>query len=200
MVENTYLQELYSLASEDNGWHFGASSTSMKQLEDFSLQYATQKIEEGAPKWWSLLGSLFDHNASGELGSEKDKGGHKSDLEGVFDTFWDEVNEIDLEGMIHELTREWGLHLPVKDICTKCHSAIKLMVHVYYTCKRTEVNKNQKKMIVSSILMHGFNQKSNALQSILGLFLQSAHTLYKVIDTLAHLGILVSMDTINLAI
>ncbi|KAI5992687.1 hypothetical protein EDD15DRAFT_2167822 [Pisolithus albus] len=38
MVENTYLQELRSLASEDNGWHFRASSTSTKQLEDFSLQ------------------------------------------------------------------------------------------------------------------------------------------------------------------
>ncbi|KAI5980653.1 hypothetical protein EDD15DRAFT_2392868 [Pisolithus albus] len=48
--------------------------------------------------------------------------------------------------------------------------------------------------------MHGFNQKSNALQSLLGLFLQSAHTPYKVIDTLAHLGISVSTDTINLAI
>lgn len=48
--------------------------------------------------------------------------------------------------------------------------------------------------------MHGLNQKSNALQSLLGLFLQSAHTPYKVIDTLAHLGISVSTDTINLAI
>ncbi|KAI6146350.1 hypothetical protein BKA82DRAFT_125563, partial [Pisolithus tinctorius] len=48
--------------------------------------------------------------------------------------------------------------------------------------------------------MHGTNQKSNTLQSLLGLFLQSAHTPYKVIDTLAHLGISVSTDTINMAI
>ncbi|KAI5999085.1 hypothetical protein EDD15DRAFT_2160888, partial [Pisolithus albus] len=48
--------------------------------------------------------------------------------------------------------------------------------------------------------MHGLNQKSNALQSLLGLFLQSAHAPYKVIDTLAHLGISVSTDTINRAI
>ncbi|KAI5980665.1 hypothetical protein EDD15DRAFT_2139391, partial [Pisolithus albus] len=55
VVENVYLQELRSLASEDNGWHFQASSTSTKQLEDFSLQQAARRIEEGAPKWWSLL-------------------------------------------------------------------------------------------------------------------------------------------------
>ncbi|KAI6022226.1 hypothetical protein PISMIDRAFT_79654, partial [Pisolithus microcarpus 441] len=38
------------------------------------------------------------------------------------------------------------------------------------------------------------------LQSLLGLFLQSAHTPYKVIDTLAHLGISISADTINMAV
>ncbi|KAI5995604.1 hypothetical protein EDD15DRAFT_2164810, partial [Pisolithus albus] len=53
---------------------------------------------------------------------------------------------------------------------------------------------------ITSILMNGWNQKSNALQSLLGLFLQSAHTPYKVIDTLARLGISVSADTINMAV
>ncbi|KAI6101841.1 hypothetical protein F5141DRAFT_979276, partial [Pisolithus sp. B1] len=57
-----------------------------------------------------------------------------------------------------------------------------------------------RKTIITSIFMNGWNQKSNALQSLLGLFLQSAHTPYKVIDTLAHLGISVSADMINLAI
>ncbi|KAI6097503.1 hypothetical protein F5141DRAFT_1190878 [Pisolithus sp. B1] len=51
-----------------------------------------------------------------------------------------------------------------------------------------------------SILMHGSNQKANMLQSLLGLFLQSTHTPYKVIDTLAHLGISISTDTINAAV
>ncbi|KAI6160007.1 hypothetical protein EDD17DRAFT_1778675 [Pisolithus thermaeus] len=97
-----YLQELCCLASEDNGLHFRASSTSTEQLENFSLTAMAQKMEVNAPKW--------------------------------------------------------------------------------------------------CILMNGWNQKSNALQSLLGLFLQSAHTPYKVIDTLAHLGISVSADTINMAV
>ena len=48
--------------------------------------------------------------------------------------------------------------------------------------------------------MQSVNQKSNALQSILGFFLQSVHAPYKVIDTLAHLGISISTDAINMAI
>jgi len=48
--------------------------------------------------------------------------------------------------------------------------------------------------------MQSVNQKSNALQSILGFFFQSAHAPYKVIDTLAHLGVSISTDAINMAV
>ncbi|KIJ58557.1 hypothetical protein HYDPIDRAFT_73279, partial [Hydnomerulius pinastri MD-312] len=58
----------------------------------------------------------------------------------------------------------------------------------------------QKKTVIFSILMQSVNQKSNALQSILGIFLQSAHAPQKVIDTLACMGISISTDAINAAI
>ncbi|KAI9459621.1 hypothetical protein HD554DRAFT_2206979 [Boletus coccyginus] len=48
--------------------------------------------------------------------------------------------------------------------------------------------------------MQGINQKSNALQSIIGFFLQSVHTPYKVIDTLAYISVSISMDAINMAV
>ena len=48
--------------------------------------------------------------------------------------------------------------------------------------------------------MQSVNQKLNALQSILGFFFQSAHALYKVIDTLARLGVSMSTDAINMAV
>ncbi|KAF8553793.1 hypothetical protein OG21DRAFT_1381420, partial [Imleria badia] len=35
ILKETYHQELHVLASEDNGWHFGASSATTKQMEDF---------------------------------------------------------------------------------------------------------------------------------------------------------------------
>ncbi|KAI6111319.1 hypothetical protein F5141DRAFT_982550, partial [Pisolithus sp. B1] len=59
VAESTYLQELQCLASEDSGWHFKASCTSTKQLEDFNLREMAQKMEVSTPKWWSLLGTLL---------------------------------------------------------------------------------------------------------------------------------------------
>ncbi|KAI6115462.1 hypothetical protein EDD16DRAFT_1693351 [Pisolithus croceorrhizus] len=53
---------------------------------------------------------------------------------------------------------------------------------------------------VSLLVYNGSNQKANTLQSLLGLFLQSVHTPYKVINTLARLGITISTNTINMAI
>ncbi|KAI6002202.1 hypothetical protein F5J12DRAFT_686107, partial [Pisolithus orientalis] len=146
-----------SLTSEDNGWHFRASSASTKQLEDFSLQQMAQKMGEGTPKWWGLLGTLLDDKGSGELGGQNEHIMNETlESEREFGNYWDEVDEIDLEGMINKLTGEYP---SVKERCANHCSAIKLM----------------KKMIVSSVLMHSTNQKSNTLQSLLGLFLQSAH-------------------------
>lgn len=48
--------------------------------------------------------------------------------------------------------------------------------------------------------MQSTNRRSNALQSILGIFLQSTHTPQKVIDTLSRIGISISTDSINAAI
>ena len=58
----------------------------------------------------------------------------------------------------------------------------------------------QTKLLIISVLMHCMNQKVNPLQSILGIFMQSAHTPQKVIDMLARLGISISMDSINAAV
>ncbi|KAI6037241.1 hypothetical protein PISMIDRAFT_47220, partial [Pisolithus microcarpus 441] len=59
VVENTYLQELSYLASEDNGSHFQASSTSTEQLENFRVTTMARKMEADAPNWWRLLGTLL---------------------------------------------------------------------------------------------------------------------------------------------
>ena len=47
--------------------------------------------------------------------------------------------------------------------------------------------------------MHSTNRKSNTLQSLTGIFLQSAHAPQKVVETLARMGVSVSANAINLA-
>ncbi|KAI6022769.1 hypothetical protein BKA83DRAFT_4463787 [Pisolithus microcarpus] len=124
-----------------------------------------QEMEAGAPRWWGLLGTLLDDRRTADLAGQTDGLGDESiDNEQAADhEYWDEVDEIDLEGLINGLTGEWN------------------------TCKAPFCNK--RKTIITSILMNGWNQKSNALQT---------HTPYKVIDTLARLSISISADTISM--
>lgn len=55
-------------------------------------------------------------------------------------------------------------------------------------------------MVIVSILMQSSNQKCNAFQSVLGIFLHSCHTPERVVKTFAHLGISVSPSSIQRAI
>ncbi|KAG1883252.1 hypothetical protein F4604DRAFT_1533128, partial [Suillus subluteus] len=57
-----------------------------------------------------------------------------------------------------------------------------------------------KKVVILSMIMQSTNRKSNALQSIIRIFLQSMHTPQNVVDTLAHIGILISTDAIHAAV
>ncbi|KIK83704.1 hypothetical protein PAXRUDRAFT_153072 [Paxillus rubicundulus Ve08.2h10] len=100
---------------------------------------------------------------------------------GMDNSYWDEVDEIGLGGFIEGLVGRGGLKLSMKERCDKQHSVIKMI----------------KKIVIFSILMQSMNQKSNALQSILGIFLWAAHAPQKVINSLAHMGISISTDAIN---
>jgi len=128
----TCLQEIHSLAAEESGWHFGACSASTKQMEDFSLEEMAKQMEAYAPKWWAFIGMLF-----GEEGAqERAWGDAEMDVDeemrvlgnSVLDTYWNEVDEVDLEGLINVLTGEGHSRLSPKEKRAKHCSAIRMMV------------------------------------------------------------------------
>ncbi|KAG2365345.1 hypothetical protein BDR07DRAFT_1481465 [Suillus spraguei] len=89
----------------------------------------------------------------------------------VDDSYWDTVDAIDLEGFVEGLTSaSSGTALEPDKQQSRCTAIIAI-----------------KCVVILSILMQGMNQKSNALQSILSIFLQSVHVPQKVIDTLSHM-------------
>jgi len=49
-------------------------------------------------------------------------------------------------------------------------------------------------------MLQGMNQKCNQLEAVCGIFPHSCNTPEKVIDTLAHMGISISIDSIYNAI
>ncbi|KIK73984.1 hypothetical protein PAXRUDRAFT_176964, partial [Paxillus rubicundulus Ve08.2h10] len=186
LVKNTYLREMRDLACAGGGWHFGALSMRTKDLENFHLDNMAQEMEATAPKLWRLFGSLQSEEEAKERVVGDEREGEEMILadEPDDEAYWDELDPLDLKGFIDSLTGGKETHALVKERQAKHCAAIKSM----------------KKIIIISILMQSTNQKANALQSILGIFLQSAHAPQKVIDTLARLGVSISTDSINLAV
>ncbi|KIK80263.1 hypothetical protein PAXRUDRAFT_766419 [Paxillus rubicundulus Ve08.2h10] len=187
LILDLYLKEICHAASKDGGWHFGASTATTQQLEDFNLDDMAWDLKAHAPRLWTFVGLLMQCD-------EKQKGGSgKKDVDGdvVMDKqsmdmeqdYWNEVDEVDFEEFIEGLTAEGGPSIPMKD-----HKKWQVVI------------KTIKKIVIISIIMQSVNWKLNTLQTILGLFLQSAHTLQKVIDTLVQAGISISTDAINAAV
>ncbi|KAG2111453.1 hypothetical protein DEU56DRAFT_920025 [Suillus clintonianus] len=167
LVHEQYITNIREMSSERAGWHFGASSTTTKQLEDFSIEEMAREMETSAPALWNLLGGKGDDVPMS-----------------IDDSYWDQVEAIDLEGFINGLTSENG-STGLKADRRELRSAAIISI---------------KKVVILSIMMQSTNHKSNALQSILGIFLQSMHTPQHVVDTLTRIGISISTDSIHSAI
>ncbi|KAI6011403.1 hypothetical protein BKA83DRAFT_4502458 [Pisolithus microcarpus] len=183
VLKGVYRAELREITSEERGWHFGAMGVTTKQLEGFSIDDMARDMEICAPELWRLLGMLLDDE---RMGNKPEEDCRDDLLTEGDDEYWNAVDEIDLEGFIAGLTTE-GRSSPASLDKRSCrHAAVVKIV--------------RKKVVVMSILMQSMNQKANALQSILGIFFQSTHTPQKVIDTLAHVGISISTETVNGAI
>ncbi|KAF8144248.1 hypothetical protein K438DRAFT_1488274, partial [Mycena galopus ATCC 62051] len=68
------------------------------------------------------------------------------------------------------------------------------------SAERREALVTIKKVVMISVMMQSTNQKSNALESVFGIFLHAMNTPSKVIETLAHIGISISVDAMDDAI
>jgi len=132
-ITKTYQSELFALTSKHAGWHFNARSTTTKQLEEFDIKTMAQDIGHHAPKLWDFLGTLV--RLAMECGGHQD-GGMEADikmgLEGTSDQdhgYWEEIEEINLEGFIDILTLdEEGTASGAKNGRADRRSAQELMV------------------------------------------------------------------------
>ena len=122
LIKCTYLHEICSLASAESGWHFGASNSSIKQLEDFSLKEMALEMENHTLHWWSFLSMLLNDDTHAQV--ESGDGDSMPELENDVANYWDQVDEIELEGFVNGLTGETILG----NNKWKCHTANKTMV------------------------------------------------------------------------
>ncbi|KAG1889573.1 hypothetical protein F4604DRAFT_2016744 [Suillus subluteus] len=90
------------------------------------------------------------------------------------EAYWEELGEGDLEGIISGLAND-------------AESSVE---------NQRKAKALLRKVMVLSIMMRSTNQRSNTLQSLMGMFLQSTHTPQKVIETLERMGVSVSVNAI----
>ncbi|KAG2120928.1 uncharacterized protein F5147DRAFT_766804 [Suillus discolor] len=179
-LRQQYITEIKLISSEEVGWHFGPSHATTQQLEEFSIEEMGTEMQSRAPALWDLLGLLLGADSSSSFEDVKNADGDimmgslqrtSSEVYDEEDDYWGDVDDLDLDA--HTTTKQTMRRSAV--IMIKC-------------------------VVILGILMQSTNRRSNALQSILGIFLQSTHTPQKVIDTLACIGISISTDSINAAI
>jgi len=67
-----YADEIISLVSKENGWHFSVHHTSAEQLQAFSLEDMALRLMAQAPLLWDLLGNILQANPLRERHHTKD--------------------------------------------------------------------------------------------------------------------------------
>lgn len=132
-VTEGYLAEIKIIAAEDAGWHFGVYCSTLKQFEEFSLDDMGRELEASVPQLWSLLGELLGSQGERmnlELETRRDADG---DMVMDEDAYWDEVDEIDLEGFINELVGDgggWATRMTTADKRMARRAAIVLIISI----------------------------------------------------------------------
>ncbi|KAG1889332.1 hypothetical protein F4604DRAFT_1569200 [Suillus subluteus] len=127
LVQEIYTAEVCRLASKDSGSHFGASSATTEQLEQFNVEDMAQGMIHSTPELWALLGAVlgggekYSLPASDEVDGDGDAVMDDSQDSKDNDSYWGQVDAVDLEGFINGLASE---NVTKKNICASHRSAI----------------------------------------------------------------------------
>ncbi|KAG1862648.1 hypothetical protein F4604DRAFT_1929403 [Suillus subluteus] len=176
LIKDICAREIVVLSAKESGYHFDVVHTVPEQLEDFSIEELAKDMEKLAPVTWDFLDTALSARTHQKIGAGKDRDEHQlvARMDSDEEAYWEELGEGDLEGIISGLTND-------------AESSVE---------NQRKAKALLRKVTVLSIMMRSTNQRSNTLQSLMGMFLQSTHTLQKVIETLERMGVSVSVNAI----
>ncbi|KAG0697701.1 hypothetical protein DFH29DRAFT_878509 [Suillus ampliporus] len=102
-MREQYIKEIKSISSEEAGWHFGPSHTTTQQVEDFNIEEMGREMQSCAPALWDLLGFLLGADSSCKA-KDADADIIMDEVHDEYDSYWDDLDDIDLEGLINGLS------------------------------------------------------------------------------------------------
>ncbi|KAF5324267.1 hypothetical protein D9619_011146 [Psilocybe cf. subviscida] len=202
--------EVLTLTEKRHGLHFNATKAKTDQLEGAFIQSAAEKMRKFGPCLWSLIGSLLNpdrkrRRRATQCVSQEDT------LQRMGSSAEMDLDEIgDYTGMTSVETKNQSSQ--VDDDGSPANGESADEEGTFNNVKITKEKRKQRaaerndtldtvKAVVSiSIFMQNANENCNYLQSVLGFFFHSTAVPEKVIETLAHAGLSISLTSIHRAI
>ena len=207
--------DLLKLAHQNTGFHYPVKDLTEDRIVNFNVEeYATQ-LEEHGPTLWHVFGRLFEtatektaymreyrKRRTQNTGSSTSKGPRQADVD-MEDVGVGDKGSSDDEGPDVGSFAEGDEEAP-EDLNVQLED--RHIKNVRMVCASTILNRIylkdcvQRQLCCISILMNTVSQKCNALQMVVGVFLQSANTPEVIRELLARLGFSISVSNINNAI
>ncbi|KAJ6567851.1 hypothetical protein B0H10DRAFT_2200069 [Mycena sp. CBHHK59/15] len=106
----------------------------------------------------------------------------------------------DLLGLLLSANRQYDVDVDDPRDTDACVDKDLPRVRAQKLAERREALIVIKKVVMISMMMQSTNKNCNALESVFGIFLHASNTPSKVIETLAHMGISISVDAIDDAV
>ncbi|CDO76158.1 hypothetical protein BN946_scf184740.g1 [Trametes cinnabarina] len=180
-----YARAVSKLAHSDETWQFVASRACPEQIRDFRIEDMASGMEEQAPMLWSLITCLLGATRTADSAVRMDI--DQEEPSSGSDSEWDSDSE-------YWGNEEEGSAPPTKppQRRTKGRRALPAVID--------RINLLQKTVVILSILVQNCDQKVNALQSIVGVFLHACNTPEKVVKVLSRIGISISLTSIHRAV
>ncbi|KAI0635479.1 hypothetical protein C8Q77DRAFT_1053626 [Trametes polyzona] len=178
-----YARSVSELSRNVHAWHFGAMHTDPEQIREFQLDVMANELQRSAPQVWGLLVALLGGWAQGV---EQESTNSRTSRNTPFrddpedDEYWGEDDDLVAE-IAEEQGRGSGPQLTKRQ-------------------KRRNLLTRVRVVVIINILMQTQDQRCNALQSVIGIFLHSCGAPEKLIKLLSRMGISVAQTTIHRAI
>ena len=211
LADRCHSKSVPRLSRVQNGWHFSALHTSVEQIQEFRLEDFVVTVQAEEPGLWRTVTNLLaaDNKLTRRRSSlnlvdnladadAKDDDEDKEQFWVGLDTGDVGAGESDPDNprasvLWSQLTKDQRHTKIISLVCPPTQNWLCLP-------NMPDIPMTQKAMWIISIAMHSSNQKCNALQSIFRTFLHSCNTLQKVIQALARMGCLISVNSINQSI
>ncbi|KAG1844782.1 hypothetical protein F4604DRAFT_1884397 [Suillus subluteus] len=165
-------KEVTELSHERHGLHFKASAATVEQLEGKFMEMMATKMRTISPTLWDFISALLD--------SHQDRRCAMINPDGMTSSLGSEA-EMDLGEFGGHRAEDW------EEVVMRAADRNAALMVI-------------KAVVCISIFLQNSNERCNYLQGMLGFFYHSTSVPEKVIETLAHAGLSISISSIHSAV